>query len=235
MIQQLSLLPLSKIELKIIARVWLDISTPSNFLELVSPQYQESLKQQFIEEKLIFKSYNLENLTEIWELVWQEQINLSALKDGYKGFKLSDNLVYNQEIGTVINLNLNSPKPFMIQWQLSNQIIAYNLYELRQLKVSKILPLIRLSSHVVYQISEDQSLFKVWIGFKSKKLASLWLRQIKQQIGKLSQLIFCHSPELIHTGKKYEYLVEDFKHKTISKRLEILIKIAETNLDQFPN
>jgi hypothetical protein len=234
----MSLISLTKIALEVKAEIWLQISVPDNFLELVCPQYQQQLKQQFVEKELKSSSYSSTDLELVWQESWQKQLEISALKTGYKGFKIGESLLVNHQgelhLIKVIKIEINEAKPLLMQWQASGQIQSYNLYELRQLKVSKLRPLVHLSPNVVYQISEDQSYFQAWFGFKSKKLASSWLRPIRREIGSLSHLKSAASSELIRTGKKYEYSVEKFKHKSLKKRLAVLNNLAQLDLERLP-
>ncbi|MEZ2339536.1 hypothetical protein [Microcoleus sp.] len=90
------------------------------------------------------------------------------------------------------------------------------------------------SFNVAYQVSEDGSYFKAWLGFRTKALAKAWLIVIKKLVGRLSYLIDCQIPELQHTGSKYEYVVETPRHKTLKKRLEALREVAELDLEKMP-
>jgi hypothetical protein len=136
-------------------------------------------------------------------------------------------------MGRVQHLNVEEPRPFHIQWN-SGELLSYSLTELKSLGITHIPTLIKLSPNVAYQVSEDGSYFKAWIGFRTKALAKIWLIPIKKLVGRLSYLIDCQSPELQHTGSKYEYVVEIPRHKTLKKRLEALLEVAELDLEKMP-
>jgi hypothetical protein len=136
-------------------------------------------------------------------------------------------------MGRVQHLNVEEPRPFHIQWN-SGELLSYSLTELKSLGITHIPTLIKLSPNVAYQVSEDGSYFKAWIGFRTKALAKIWLIPIKKLVGRLSYLIDCQSPELQHTGSKYEYVVEIPRHKTLKKRLEALWEVAELDLEKMP-
>lgn len=137
-------------------------------------------------------------------------------------------------MGTVITLNVENPRPFQIQWN-SGELQSYSLTELKGLSIARIEPLVKLSPNVAYQISEDGSYFRAWIGFRTKALAKAWLIPVKKLVGNLSNLIDCQISELQHTGSKYEYAVECPRHKTLNKRLEALAKVAELDLERMPS
>ncbi len=110
--------------------------------------------------------------------------------------------------------------------------------------------LVKLSDRVVYEINSDyasasqtkrdkyptdRELLKAYIGFRTKKLAKAWLKPLKQIVGKLSNLKDCRREEERHLlEKKWQYSVEKFRHKKISRRLQDLEIIARIDLEKLP-
>ena len=131
-------------------------------------------------------------------------------------------------------MNVENIRPFQIEWN-SGEIQNYSLSELKGLGIARIEAIVKLSPNVAYQISEDGSYFRAWIGFRTKALAKAWLIPVKKLVGNLSNLIDCQIPDIQqHTGSKYEYAVECPRHKTLKKRLEALAKVAELDLGRMP-
>ena len=106
-----------------------------------------------------------------------------------------------------------------------------------------IVNLVQLSDNVAYEISSDyasayptdRELLKAYIGFRTKKLAKAWLKPLKQIVEKLSNLKDCRREEERHfLEKKWQYFVEKFRHKKISRRLQDLETIARLDLEKPP-
>ena len=105
---------------------------------------------------------------------------------------------------------------------------------MKALSISKVNS-IQLSDNVAYEISSDRELLKAYIGFRTKKLAKAWLKPLKQIVGKLSNLKDCRREEERHLlEKKWQYFVEKFRHKKISRRLQDLETIARLDLEKLP-
>jgi hypothetical protein len=227
---------LSVNELRIRAKTHLALEVPDNFLEFAMPlqkqQLKEKLARQFSEE-----NYELLDFDIAWEEAWKQQLENLTKKQGFYGFREGYCILQHREgvqrMGTVITLNVENPRPFQIQWN-SGELQSYSLTELKGLSIARIEPLVKLSPNVAYQISEDGSYFRAWIGFRTKALANAWLIPVKKLVGNLSNLIDCQISELQHTGSKYEYAVECPRHKTLKKRLEALAKVAELDLGRMP-
>ncbi|OKH33135.1 hypothetical protein NIES2119_24020 [[Phormidium ambiguum] IAM M-71] len=197
-------------------------------------------KQQLFEElvlELAGENYDTEELNEVWSAVWAEQIASLAKEQGLYNFKLSERVFRQREgleiWGTIVELNVELTRPFLIEWE-QGEVQDYSLIELKCLGITPLKPVIKLSPNVAYQISEDGRYFKAWIGFRTKGLAKAWWRIIKKQVGYLSHWRECFSAELKHTDKRYECVVEKFCQKTVAKRLSVLQRLAETNLEEMP-
>ncbi len=227
---------LSVADLKIRAKTYLALEIPDNFLEFAMPiqkqQFKEKLARQLSEENYELLDFNI-----AWEETWKQYLENLAKKQGLYGFKEGDSILKCregvQQRGTVQRLNVENLRPFQIEWN-SGEIQNYSLTELKGLGIARIESIVKLSPNVAYQISEDGSYFRAWIGFRTKALAKAWLIPVKKLVGYLSNLIDCQIPELQHTGSKYEYAVETPRHKTLSKRLETLRKVAEFDLEKMP-
>jgi hypothetical protein len=223
-------------ELKIRAKTHLVFEVPDNFLELALPIQKQQLKQK-LTQQLRTESYELLDFDIAWEEAWDYCLESLAKKYGWSGFRVGDRLKQCrnkvEQMGIVISLNIQELRPFQIQWD-NGEIQSYSLTELKSLGITHIPHLVKLSPNVAYQVSEDGSYFKAWIGFRTKALAKAWLIPIKKLVGRLSYLIDCQIPELQHTGSKYEYVVEIPRHKTLKKRLETLREVAELDLEKMP-
>lgn len=227
--------PLTLLELKTRLRVHLALAMPDN-LELITT----AKKQQIFQELrclLAEERYDDFNLDAAREEIWQQQLKSLAQERGFHGIYLGARILRRQSeieiFGRIVELNIELSRPFQIQWD-SGEVQIYSLTELRCLGITQIEPIAKLSPNVAYQVSEDGSYFKAWIGFRTKALAKAWWRSIKKQVGYLSHLQDCYTPELRHTDKRYEYGVEKYRQKTLAKRIEALQKVAELNLEQMP-
>lgn len=233
---------LSRIDLKIKFRTWLAIAAPDNFLELITThsEWQQQLKAEFT-TKLVGEKYDPVDLDAAWEEAWQSQLAHSAKDCGLYGLKIGDQVLRRsgedyleiEMLGIVVGFNFDSHQLFQIQWE-SEPSLSYSQLELKQLGVTKIQPITQLSANVAYQISDDGTYYRAWIGFRTKALAKAWMRPVKRLVGYLGHLVECYCPQLQHTGKKYEYWVEKPRHKTLKKRLEYLQKVAELDLEKMP-
>lgn len=227
---------LSVNELRIRAKTHLALEVPDNFLEFAMPLQKQQLKEK-LARQLSEQNYELLEFDIAWKEAWKQQLENLAKKQGFYGFREGDGILQHREgvqrMGKVQRLNVEEPRPFHIQWN-SGELLSYSLRELKSLGIARIEPIVRLSSNVAYQISEDGSYFRAWIGFRTKALAKAWLIPVKKLVGHLSNLIDCQISELQHTGSKYEYAVECPRHKTLNKRLEALEKVAEIDLERMP-
>ncbi|MEG4202788.1 hypothetical protein QUA20_02490 [Microcoleus sp. Pol7_A1] len=223
-------------DLKIRAKTHLFFEVPDNLLEIVLPIQKQQIKEK-LTKQLSTESYHILDFDIAWEEAWQYCLKHLAKKHGWSGFREGDCLEQRrnqvEQRGIVISLNIQALRPFQIQWD-SGEIQSYSLTELKSLGITHIPTLIKLSPNVAYQVSEDGSYFKAWLGFRTKALAKAWLIVIKKLVGRLSYLIDCQIPELQHTGSKYEYVVETPRHKTLKKRLEALREVAELDLEKMP-
>ena len=227
---------LSVTDIRIRAKTHLALEVPDNFLEFAMPIQKQQLKEK-LAQQLSEETYELLDFNIAWEEAWKQQLENLTKKQGFYGFREGDCILQHREgfqrMGTVQHLNVEEPRPFHIQWN-SGELLSYSLTELKGLGIARIEPLVKLSPNVAYQISEDGSYFIAWIGFRSKALAKAWLIPVKKLVGHLSNLIDCQISELQHTGYKYEYAVECPRHKTLNKRLEALVKVAELDLEKMP-
>ncbi|MBE9224127.1 hypothetical protein IQ264_01390 [Phormidium sp. LEGE 05292] len=227
--------PLTLLELKTRLRVHLALAMPNN-LELITT----AKKQQIFQELrclLAEERYDDFHLNAAWEELWQQQLKSLVQDRDFHGIYLGSRILRQRSgikiFGTIVELNIELLRPFQIQWD-SGEVQIYSLTELRCLGITQIEPIAKLSPNVAYQVSGDGSYFKAWIGFRTKALAKAWWRFIKKQVGYLSHLQDCYTPELRHTDKRYEYGVEKYRQKTLAKRIEALQKVAELNLEQIP-
>lgn len=227
--------PLTLLELKTRLRVHLALAIPDN-LELITTARKQQIFQE-LKCLLAEERYDDFHLNAAWEEIWQQQLKSFAQDRGFQGIYLGARILRQRNgieiFGRVVELNIEASRPFQIQWD-SGEVQSYSLTELRCLGITQIEPVAKLSPNVAYQVSEDGSYFKAWIGFRTKALAKAWWRFIKKQVGYLSHLQDCYTPELRHTDKRYEYAVEKYRQKTLAKRIEALQKVAELNLEQMP-
>ena len=228
---------LSVTDLKIRAKTYLALEIPDNFLEFAIPIQKQQFKEK-LARRLSEEDYEIFDFNIAWEETWKQHLENLAKKQGLYGFKEGDCIFKCregvQQRGTVQRLSVENIRPFQIQWN-SGEIQSYSLTELKSLGIARIEAIVKLSPNVAYQISEDGSYFRAWIGFRTKALAKAWLLPIKKLVGCLSNLIDCQVPDIQqHTGSKYEYAVECPRHKTLKKRLEALAKVAELDLGRMP-
>ncbi|MCU0542670.1 MAG: hypothetical protein MUE44_10810 [Oscillatoriaceae cyanobacterium Prado104] len=247
---------LSVFELRIRAKTYLDIEVPDNFLQLALPTQKQQFKEEFARQLSAHKReiesvewemgnlsnsysplFNLSDFDMAWEEAWKHRIESLVKKQGCSGFREGTRILQNrgliEQMGTVQCLNVGEQRPFQIQWD-SGEIQSYSLIEFKGLGIVRIEDIVKLSPNVAYQISEDGSYFRAWIGFRTKALAKAWLIPVKKLVGHLSNLIDCQISEFQHTGAKYEYAVQIPRHKTLNKRLEGLKKVAELELEKMP-
>ena len=94
---------------------------------------------------------------------------------------------------------------------------------------------IHLSDNVVYEVSWDCSYLNAYIGFRTKKLAKAWLRIIKKIVGRLSNLKdYRVTKSDSQSETKWEYQVEQFRCKSMKRRLQSLEIVSQLNLDKMP-
>ncbi|MEQ8387048.1 MAG: hypothetical protein RH949_32295 [Coleofasciculus sp. A1-SPW-01] len=224
---------LSPSDLRIRCKLWLSLSAAINLLEIVyiNPDYQDELKLRLIDklnQSEWGKEYTICDLNAAWGQAWQQHLDQLMNSQGLYGLKPGDLVIKEgwKSPGTVVSVNFNFSKSFTIQCHDTTK--SYNRGELSKVET------VSLSANVVYQLAEDKGYFQVGIGFRTKALAKAWLKPIKRLVGRLSNLQRIDCPDYGLTGKKWEYSVERPRHKTLSKRLEYLNKVADLNLEELP-
>ena len=228
---------LSFLSLKIKAEVWLSINTPPQFLEIVTPAWERQLKQQFSSKITDF--YAQEDFDSSWTVAWDQFLKKKAEEEGLYHLKINQQVMQKKSnlphlLGRIQSIDRSSERPLQIIWE-EGESCNYSLLELKALNIVPLSPLIQLSSHVAYQVSEDGSYFRAYIGFRTKKLAQTWLKPIKSLVGRLSSLHRYELENLRHLPDKiWEYEVEKFKYKTLVKKLDSLQKIAQLDLEKLP-
>ncbi len=159
-----------------------------------------------------------------------EKIGLYGLKIGTKILKQT---VDNQFLfGHISDIDFYQSS-FLLQWD-NGEKISLSYLEMKALSICTV-NLVKLSDRVAYEISSERELLKAYIGFRTQKLAKVWLKPLKQIVGRLSNLKDYRREEERHLlEKKWQCSVEKFCHKKMSIRLQHLEIIARVDLEKLP-
>ena len=228
-------LPLTKQELKYKAEIWLLLEFNCLVLNNLTPAIEQQLKQRWLQN--LDRPFNPDDLDTAWQIAFSNFLQTQAEKVGLYGLKIGTKLlkptVDNQFVfGHISEIDFYQSS-FLLQWD-DGEKISLSYLEMKALSIS-IVNLVQLSDNVAYKISSDRKLLKAYIGFRTKKLAKAWLKPLKQIVGKLSNLKDCRrEEERRFLEKKWQYFVEKFRHKKISRRLQDLETIARLDLEKLP-
>ena len=228
-------LPLTKQELKYKAEIWLLLEFDCLLLNNLTPASEQQLKQRW--SKSIDRPLNPDDLDAAWQIAFSQFLQIQAEKIGLYGLKIGTKTlkqtVDNQFVfGHISDIDFYQSS-FLLQWDDGEQI-SLSYLEMKALSISTVNS-VQLSDNVAYEISSDNSYLKAYIGFRTKKLAKAWLKPLKQIVGILSNLKDCRREEEHHLlGNKWQYSVEKFRHKKISRRLQDLETIARLDLEKLP-
>lgn len=229
----LPLLQLSVTDLRTRAEIWLSLNSPSQLLEIITPTWQQQLKEKFTAQ--LDESYQPEDFETAWENAFANHLQKQGEEEGICGFKIGSRVLERgKRWGAIASLDPHSERSFGIGWN-DGTMMHYSQLEMKAMGILLVPPAIALSSNVAYEMSEDGSYYRAFIAFRTKKLARAWLKSIKQLVGKLSNLHDHQLPEFRHlAGKRWEYEIEKPKHKTVAKRLEAIKKVAALDLERMP-
>ena len=244
---------LSQVDLKIRANLWLSLNSPADFvkqLKVAPESLNDQLYQNFCNsDYLQGENFQETELNLAWNQALSEYIEEQKCAEGWQGFKVGDRLVqstpkvsfkrslkgkqtsYDYRFGKIIDLDLSpsQPQPIVVVWQGSDIREHYSPYTLEKENISPILPLVRLSPQVSYEVSEDGKYYRAFIGFNSKKIARSWLKELKRELGYLDNLV--QFPlEQRPTSQKYHYIASHPQVKNLAKRRQKLVKIASWDL-----
>ena len=237
-------LPLTKQELKYKAEIWLLLEFDCLLLNNLTPAIsfagarsaiEQQLKQRWLQS--LNRPFNPDDLDAAWQIAFSQFLQTQAEKIGLYGLKIGRKIlkqtVDNQFIfGHISEIDFYEFS-FLLQWDDGDKI-SLSYLEMKALSISTVNS-IQLSDRVAYEISSDSSYLKAYIGFRTKKLAKAWLKPLKQIVGRLSNLKDCRREEDHHLlENKWQYFVEKFRHKKMSKRLQDLETIARLDLEKLP-
>ncbi|MEA5470243.1 hypothetical protein [Spirulina sp. 06S082] len=203
---------LSVTDLRTRAEIWLSLNSPSQLLEIITPTWQQQLKEKFTAQ--LDESYQPEDFETAWENAFANHLQKQGEEEGICGFKIGSRVLERgKRWGAIASLDPHSERTFGIRWN-DEMVMHYSQLEMKAMGILLVPPAIALSSNVAYEMSEDGSYYRAFIAFRTKKLARAWLKSIKQLVGKLSNLHDHQLPEFRHlAGKRWEYEIEKPKHK----------------------
>ncbi|AFZ38010.1 hypothetical protein Sta7437_4549 (plasmid) [Stanieria cyanosphaera PCC 7437] len=228
-------LPLTQHELKYKAEIWLLLEFNCLLLNNLTPTIEQQQKQKWLQN--LDRPFNPDELDAAWQISFSQFLQTQAEKVGLYGLKISTKIlkqtVDNQFVfGHISDIDFYQSS-FLLQWD-DGEKISLSYLEMKALAIS-LVSLVKLSDRVAYEISSERELLKAYIGFRTKKLAQAWLKLLKQIVGRLSNLKDCRREEKRHfLEKRWQYSVEKFRHKKISRRLQDLEIIARLDLEKPP-
>ncbi|MDJ0593986.1 MAG: hypothetical protein QNJ72_29075 [Pleurocapsa sp. MO_226.B13] len=227
-------LPLSLQELQIKAELWLALNFNPILLTSLTPAIEQRLKEQYSQS--LQQSFISSDLDLAWSVAFEQYLKEQARKIGLFGLKIATKMLWYAEerslFGQITNIDYRQ-QSFSLQWDNVKQS-CLTIFEMKALAISAV-SFVRLSDNVAYEVSSDCSYLNAYIGFRTKKLAKAWLRRIKKIVGRLSNLKdyrVTKSDSQLET--KWEYRVEQFRCKSMKKRLQSLEIVSQLNLDKMP-
>ena len=227
-------LPLSLQELQLKAELWLALNFNSILLNGLTPAIEQRVKHQYSQS--LQQPFVSSDLDLAWSVAFEQYLKEQARKTGLFGLKVATKMLWHAEeqflFGRVTDIDYRQ-QSFSLQWDNARQS-SLSILEMKALAISAV-SFIHLSDNVAYEISGDCSYLNAYIGFRTKKLAKAWLRTIKRIVGRLSNLKdyrVTKSDSQLET--KWEYRVEQFRCKSIKKRLQSLEIVSQLNLDKMP-
>ena len=210
------------------------------------------------------EKYDYKNLSAGWEEAFSEHLDEKKRTVGLFNFKEgcrvaqfkteNENIshLYNWQFGTVVNIEPSAERPIVIQWEkpivikweqsLGEQeeweqeksTTSYSKYEIQDNLITPVLPVVKLSKTVGYEISADGRFYRAFVGFSSKTIGKSWWREIKSELGRINDLIPNHDPKVQHLANevdsKYFYLAAYPKEKGLPARLRHLEVVAKLDL-----
>ena len=227
-------LPLSLQELQLKAELWLALNFNSILLNGLTPAIEQRVKHQYSQS--LQQSFVSSDLDLAWSVAFEQYLKEQARKIGLFGLKVATKMLWHAEerslFGQITDIDYRQ-QSFSLQWDNAKQS-CLSILEMKALAISAV-SFIHLSDNVSYEVSCDCSYLNAYIGFRTKKLAKAWLRTIKRIVGRLSNLKdyrVTKSDSQLET--KWEYRVEQFRCKSIKKRLQSLEIVSQLNLDKMP-
>ncbi|GAB4552198.1 MAG: hypothetical protein Tsb0014_46150 [Pleurocapsa sp.] len=226
---------LTKQEIKYKAEIWLLLEFNCLLLNNLTSAIEQQLKLKWLQN--LDCPFNPDDLDAAWQIAFSQFLQTQAEKIGLYGLKIGTKIlkktVDNQFVfGHISEIDFYKYS-FLLQWDDGEQI-SLSYLEMKALSIFTVNS-IQLSDNVAYEISSDNSYLKAYIGFRTKKLAKAWLKPLKQIVGILSNLKDCRREEERHLlENKWQYSVEKFRHKKISRRLQDLETIARLDLEKLP-
>lgn len=170
---------------------------------------------------------------DVFFLIWNYRIgDRMVYWEGYPAYiKGKYQIQYKYVHGFIKDLDITPSQPtLIIEWE-SGEENAYRIEKLHENQISKI-QLIKVSSHVSYEVSDDGKYYEAFIGFRTKKLARSWWRKLKKKLGWIGDPIEA-SPDYNPTNLKYYCIASKPKQKTLKGRLKHLGVVSQWNLDQL--
>lgn len=237
----------SKRELVVSAKIFLGKIGIKRLLEKIKEGENptDELRAKF-EISLGKQTHSKRDFESAWEEAYAELIESKKHTEGIWGYRIEDRVIqwegievyikdkqdvrYEYLHGKIKDLDLDPEKPgLIIEWE-SGETQAYERGELETKQISKI-KLIEISETTSYEVSEDGKYYKAFVGFKTKKLAKSWCKNLKRELGWISDPVES-SKEWSPTKSKYYCIASKPKQKTLKGRLKRLNKVSEWDLQQ---
>jgi hypothetical protein len=228
-------LPLTQHELKYKAEIWLLLKFNYLLLNNLTPAIEQQLKQRWLQS--LYRPFYPDDLGAAWQIAFSNFLQTKAEKVGLYGLKINTKIlkqtVDNQFVfGHISDIDFYQSS-FLLRWDDGEQL-SLSYLEMKALSISTVNS-VEFSDNVAYEISNNSSYLEAYIAFRTKKLAKAWLKPFKQIIGRLSNLKDCRREEDHHLlENKWQYSVEKFRHKKMSRRLQDLEIIARLDLEKLP-
>lgn len=228
-------LPLSLQELQSKAEIWLALNFHPIMLAGLTPAIEQKLKHQLSQS--LQQPFTSTNLDFAWPVALDRYFQEQARRIGLHGLKVGTKLLWrctDEQLmfGQVTDINYHQRR-FSLEWD-DGKKSCFSVLEMKALSIS-IVSSVYLSDNVAYEISGDRSYLKAYIGFKTKKLAKAWLRIIKKIVGRLSNLKDYRRGETDYLSEtKWQYQVEQFRYKSMKRRLQSLETVSQLNLEKMP-
>lgn len=228
-------LPLSLQELQYKAEIWLALNFHPIMLASLTPAIEQKLKHQLSQS--LQQPFTSTNLDFAWPVALNRYFQEQARRTGLHGLKVGTKMLWqctDEQLmfGQVTDINYHQRR-FSLEWD-DGKTRSFSVLEMKALSIS-IVSSVYLSDNVAYEISGDRSYLKAYIGFRTKKLAKAWLRIIKKIVGKLSNLKDYRRGESNYlSGTKWQYQVEQFRYKSMKRRLQSLETVSQLNLEKMP-
>lgn len=228
-------LPLSLQGLQYKAEIWLALNFHPIMLAGLTPAIEQKLKHQLSQS--LQQPFTSTNLDFAWPVALDRYFQSQARKVGLYGLRIGTRMLWHSLdrqliFGHIADINYHQRR-FSLEWD-DGKHSCFSVLEMKALSISSV-DIVYLSDNIVYEISGDRSYLKAYIGFRTKKLAKAWLRIIKKIVGRLSNLKDYRAVKSNYLSEsKWQYQVEQFRYKSMKRRLQSLETVSQLNLEKMP-